>query len=587
MGSFYGCVYTRGVDAGTVRDALLEICRKRPCNVLLAPEIRGWIAIYPHHGGQDESIAKDLARRLKTAEILYVTVHDSDIFAYHYYRNGRRVDQYNSWPDYFGSVSPATRRAQRGKPEALRPLLGSAADMEALRAIIDSRHPGGSLDADAQFDHFAELLGLPNHATAYDYLMRSDEDDRIERRAEFVHVPDLGPALAEHAAARARANAELEGLGEDGPLLLTRSPAPSAICPEPGRPAFLAVDLCHPEPCEVYRLAEPWSACPSSVGLTVDPPRSIAISPSGRFLAVGLFQGWKTELWDLENRKVLFTVPRGVAHFATSFTPDERTLVSAGDVFIRLDSIPEGAPIRSLSLRSDPSRWSALHPTALMIACIRRREDIAVFDLSTGSLARRFLVEELRDTTVTARLGLPFLSHSLTPADQPKCLLFSRDGRSLFCGTNRGVWIYDWQALLASDSLYPIPLRRHQASRATFNPFSPPDRGAEVLDMAQDAAGNRLLMASGNGIIRQMDLASGEVTVLLAIPEPNPVTRLGFSGDGALLYTVESPRLGNTQRNMDAFLQGGWVPKPLEDDRPDILRIWDYRGLSKQDNGSR
>ena len=355
MGSFYGCVYTRGVDAGTVRDALLGICRKRPCNVLLAPEIRGWIAIYPHHGGQDESMAKDLARRLKTAEILYVTVHDSDIFAYHYYRDGRRVDQYNSWPDYFGAVSPATRRAQRGKPEALRPLLGNAADIETLRAIIDSRHPGGALDADRQLDSFAALLGLPNHATAYDYLMQSDEDDRIERRAEFVHVPDLGPALAEHAAARARANAELERLGGGGPLLLTRSPAPSAICAEPGRPAFLAIDL--RSPCEVYRLAEPWSDCPSPCGLPVDASRNMAISPSGRFLAVGF------ELFDLEARKVLFALPRdnNTANL-TGFTADERTLVIAGDTFIRLDSIPEGAPMRSLSLRSEPLRLSALHP---------------------------------------------------------------------------------------------------------------------------------------------------------------------------------------------------------------------------------
>jgi len=39
--------------------------------------------------------------------VLHVVVHDDDIFCYFFYRGGRLVDRYNSFPDYFAEASAA------------------------------------------------------------------------------------------------------------------------------------------------------------------------------------------------------------------------------------------------------------------------------------------------------------------------------------------------------------------------------------------------------------------------------------------------------------------------------------------------
>lgn len=119
-GTNFGSIHTRGVDREVVRRVLPEIGKKHSCVFLLAPEIDGWIAIYPSDCGQDAEVSAEIAGRLKTA-VLHVILHDDDLFNYTFHSKGRLVDEFSSKPDYFGKVTEARRQALAGKPEVTCP----------------------------------------------------------------------------------------------------------------------------------------------------------------------------------------------------------------------------------------------------------------------------------------------------------------------------------------------------------------------------------------------------------------------------------------------------------------------------------
>jgi hypothetical protein len=140
---------------------------------------------------QDRKTAEAIQKKLK-CEVLYTLVHDSDIFCYDYYRDGKLVDEFNSRPDYFEKVSARKRQSLHGKPEELRGTLRQPSDESKLRRLLMSDGDDRP-DAHALLEGFAGLLDLPNAATCYGGLMSGYQDDEIERRVEFVHIPDLAP----------------------------------------------------------------------------------------------------------------------------------------------------------------------------------------------------------------------------------------------------------------------------------------------------------------------------------------------------------------------------------------------------------
>jgi hypothetical protein len=82
---------------------------------------RGWISIYEQRAStQDEDwiahLAGELSSRLATVCVAFL-VHDSDIARYWLSDQGRMLDEYNSIPDYFDSVSASERRRVRGRAD--------------------------------------------------------------------------------------------------------------------------------------------------------------------------------------------------------------------------------------------------------------------------------------------------------------------------------------------------------------------------------------------------------------------------------------------------------------------------------------
>lgn len=603
MGEFFDAIYTRGIDTETLPQQLGDAARELNCCFLMAPEIDGWTAIYSSRG-QDGKVAKALHRRLQT-EVLFTLVHDGDIFCYEYHRDGKLVDEYNSRPDYFGKVSAQKRREQAGRPELLMPLLQAPSDLAELESILHSDPRGDPFHANSQLVQFGELLGLPNCATSYDYLMGDEEDEAIERREEFVHIPDLEPEKAARSSARHSRRAEIDRMRAEGVLLFEQSPSPLAPVADPAGNGFVTIDrdmMFRATERPIYRIAPPFEAGPKPLGVVAAADnRGVVLSPSGRLLAVSRQE--QIDVWDRETGIRVVTMDSEPPIHAVQFLANEKGLVVGGrrlEVF----SLPDGKLARTIEVSAGHAM--AQHPAGSLLVVLSSRATVQVVDLDTGQVVRRFFLDSQRDlgfmekmqmALVTAAMGkarrdanrklgraasAEEFEEPLT-AEDPAAFLFSADGQYLICGTRKSAWVFRWRTLLVSGVEAPPPLFRYRTeSKASEMPMAflmPTNFPAGVGALAYDAEANGVLLGCGDGVLRRMDLASGAVSTVLTVPGGNLIQRITLSADGSLLCMVDIS-MHDMQNQMAAMLGGSPLAAAVREDTPgDRIMIWDYRKL--------
>jgi hypothetical protein len=168
------------------------------------------------------------------------------------------------------------------------------------------------------------------------------------------------------------------------------------------------------------------------------------------------------------------------------------------------------------------------------------------------------------------------------PSEYPQRVLFSENGRLLFCATAKGLRIFDWEALLASDEESPAPRFRLDLEIQDFVPSA--WKGEEIVEawkkhasrkqgtilaLAEDPRRNRLLFGTDSGKIGAVDLETGSERTLLNIPGETPVGEMGLSTDGTALYTTLRPDIGTIE------------PGPREAAR---FLVWDYTKIGAQFN---
>ena len=166
-------------------------------------------------------------------------------------------------------------------------------------------------------------------------------------------------------------------------------------------------------------------------------------------------------------------------------------------------------------------------------------------------------------------------------AEDPRAFLFSADGQYLICGTSKSAWAFRWRTLLASGVETPPPLYRYRTeSKASGMPMAflmqHLDFSAGVAALAYDAQTNGALLGCGDGVVRRMDLASGEVNTLLTVPGGNLIQRIALSADSSLLCTVDVS-MHDMRNQMLAMMGGSPLAAAVMDDGPrDRMMIWDY-----------
>jgi hypothetical protein len=184
MGGFYGSVQVRTEDRSHVRNIAEEVAKKRGVRCLLGPSINGWVGVYPEGNGQDQSFGEEIAHRIDSP-VLHVMVHDDDILAYWFWRDGALVDSYWSIPGYFGEDGIEEQEAMSGRPEVFGDLLPSGP--EPMRELLQ-RDRDDFVFAVYRLEKYAHLLGIQNATTAYEYL-KAGETEGIQNWDAFLELP--------------------------------------------------------------------------------------------------------------------------------------------------------------------------------------------------------------------------------------------------------------------------------------------------------------------------------------------------------------------------------------------------------------
>jgi hypothetical protein len=393
MGAFYDSVQIHSDDHEAVRTALEELARKKKRRFLLGPVLNGWIGVYPN---SDIAAARDLARRLRV-ELVALNVHDDDIFSYEYYRDGKRVDQYNSAPDYFEEVSDKERRTLRGRPELLAHLASDPDSFQALRERL-AEHDSVVFTSEL-LQMFADALGIRNALTSYTYLKEHEETDHVEGWDLFLHIPDLGSERTAKRLHDAALQEQKQQLSQQGRLLAEHGGRPGITgpspwsCPSPDGEGFLVAWSSHIDPKETQlsleRYGPPWSVGPATTPWAISRHvYGMELSPSGRYLAVAHAAGdWHATLWDLSKNRLVADVPQVRAVTSIGFLPDESAMYSVssdgnqGHVIL--------TPVDGTEARVFPvarADRAAAHPSGAWLVVTDNYNRLFVIDLPSGGV---------------------------------------------------------------------------------------------------------------------------------------------------------------------------------------------------------
>ena len=606
MGLSFGSVHFRTGNSAGVRAAAEAVAKARRTKFLLAPARGGWVTVYPKDAGQDEAVAEALAKKAK-GDVVYVGLHDSDVFFYAAWRDGKKLDAYNSCPDYFGDVASAAKRRLRGKPAALVHLLPAGVTADDLRSALEG-------DPYAQATYFARRLGLPGAWVSYEDLMRGDVPEELGLdRDSLVHVPDLGPELRRLAEAAARADSERQRLRAEGLLLLDEPrsavgqmfQAHPLVCAGSGPAEFLCawsdynVDPTDPAPLLQYATPFAPGGTPVSALGIGGRPSVLATSPDGRHLAVGCAGGnWTVELWDLHERRRVAHVPQERAVRAVGFSAGGRDLLSLSEGVLTVVPVG-GGPTRALPLHRQALRFAA-HPRERVVVSNEGQDAIRVTDLDSGEVVKTLsppedliwvnegalqIVLEVAKTSgakaADLRVHEQYMREAMKagmlpggPSNQLSALAFTADGTRLLAGTYGGVRVYDWQALLKAPGGELPPARFEAGAIAFVHEFRGnvmPSTGP-VYCFVHDQRNDRAVYCENAGVVRSLDLKEGTVRDVARPPGPGSIVEIALSRDGTLL----------------AF---GYRPgyEDSSDPTPYRLQVWDYArivGSGRAENGT-
>ncbi|MEH1944801.1 MAG: hypothetical protein V7L01_31930 [Nostoc sp.] len=256
MGTSYGSIHIRSTDTEEIVEIVKRLAAQEKLKFLISPCINGWISVYSSEEGQNPTVIKAIAQQFSGHLINLILYHD-DFFYYEYYRSHQLINAYSSDPEYFGPISREEKSRLTGKPEVFADLLAelpnnqttieeiaelltvaSEEEREEIYQrsleILKNLESGANhadlselprdevFQAAKQFSDFAKLFNISNASTCYEYL-QNDEDEKIERWSEFVHIPDPSIELAQKQREKARRDRVLTELNIAGILLVTVS----------------------------------------------------------------------------------------------------------------------------------------------------------------------------------------------------------------------------------------------------------------------------------------------------------------------------------------------------------------------------
>jgi WD40 repeat protein len=586
MGANYGSILIRTKQTDLLKPVLEKVARERACKFYVGPSLGGWASAFPNEY-LDINISQTIAREIPN-DIFHLTLFDSDVFGYVFYREGRQRDQYNSCPDYIEECSQEEKERVRGQPDTFKDLLRAPEDLPKLKDLLEK---DGYTFEEERMREFADLLGLRNAIGNYEYLIDGERDE-ISNWKQFVHIPDEREAKRK---AREWLKAEKKRLKDEGLLLAELLP--------PGRKEEGISAWLHSYPDTLnggFLIC--WSKMPGRPLLSFNPLKSksqtetglniknthysFRISPSGKWLAQS---NGKIEVWNWPEKKLVFQPSIDSTIASLEFSHDERHLIIAETTEVFVLSLETGQIEHNVHAGSGGRGCAVMHPNGKYLVAIEAH-NLCLIDLDTPK-AKKSLVcktaqtlelppsretdemisnlEQIYSGKVKLDPDLPtdrvLLDSSLSgrtftivTGDGMMKVGFSPNGDLLFCAAESGLRVFHWDDLLKAEGATPRPV--YYAVR----PKNDEATGGSVLDFLLDEQQNQIVFCGSFGKICYLNLHSGQSGVLLDPPEKIWIRAMSVSSDGTALCCTCEPNLEERNREISKF------------------QFWNYPALCKQ-----
>lgn len=194
MGAFVVSFHARTNHAVAVRDVLAAEAER----AWVGTSMNGWMSFYEEQADtQDSDRIQQLCEKVSTATggpVVAFLVHDSDFVCYWLFEKGRKRDEYNSCPDYFGEISEMLAPGEsaeeylarvRGDVDALLPHCPAGTDRSAVESLLRASR-GEYMFAEEHLDRLARLLGIDPQRATMTYRDIGPELPAEEAGLEFV-----------------------------------------------------------------------------------------------------------------------------------------------------------------------------------------------------------------------------------------------------------------------------------------------------------------------------------------------------------------------------------------------------------------
>lgn len=593
MGAFYGSIQVRSDNHAAVKDAAEKVGRERNDRMLVGPVIDGWVGLYPDMNGQSSSIGTAVAAQLE-ADVLHLIVHDSDVFAYWYYQRGELIDSFWSAPGYFGEENRAQEEAMAGNVEAFRLILGDRVkrlakllrrgeeqELDAESQLAEFAKAlkisnvltaydylkSGEIEGVKKWKQFSEVPSERVVEAKQDARNRRSEVEAARKQFKsngllLVHdetkidIAHYGCAVnhgfvvawADYQA-RSVSFAMHEPPWEEARLLeLDSLKHLTGLASDAtnSRVAMSAGDRV-----QIWDVADGnWS----HVGdiLESDLTIAVAISADGKLVAHVARE--QIVVTDIKSNQPICTVPHSDVRRIT-FHPDGEWLAVSGQSFgfVSIRSEPRWMEIYFGGKRELPPQmafnsqelqnidWEEVErkqrvEMEKMIKQLerssRRSKQPAMSDTQIQGLRDEMerSIRETREKIAEWQVrGWP--ESPRQPNQIVHCAAFSRDGKWLFCGTDRGFYALLWDSVprQAGADLVEVTWKCELPDR---NEFGRPD---DVWAIAEELDSPAVVFGGSAGRLYRLELESGQLRDLAKLPGEAWIVDLAMSADGAAL----------------------------------------------------
>ena len=148
-GPSYGSVHVQTDDLTAVERTVRQFLPRLPGasrGTVVSPPRNGWIAVYDELCDREPEMLLRLARELSDrmgAVVLAIGVESGEVVRYRLFEHGRVVDEYLSFPEFYGPLPPGDVVGLAANPTAVARLTG--ADPARIRAVARTTSTPGEL----------------------------------------------------------------------------------------------------------------------------------------------------------------------------------------------------------------------------------------------------------------------------------------------------------------------------------------------------------------------------------------------------------------------------------------------------------